>query len=162
MKASKSTQQTNESAAHEANDFEKVWDNCLRIIKDNVSSQSFKTWFEPIKPIKLQNKILTIQVPSQFFYEWLEEHYINLLRKTLKNELGAEGRLEYSIIMENNANTSKPYTVKIPTNSKKSLSNPLSSVLTIRLDSPDIEARLKLLMTFHKSISNRTKKNQTK
>ena len=81
MKASKSTQQTNESAAHEANDFEKVWDNCLRIIKDNVSSQSFKTWFEPIKPIKLQNKILTIQVPSQFFYEWLEEHYINLLRK---------------------------------------------------------------------------------
>jgi chromosomal replication initiator protein len=124
LKSSKSTHQTNEISAHEANDFEKVWDNCLRIIKDNVSSQSFKTWFEPIKPIKVHNKVLTIQVPSQFFYEWLEEHYINLLRKTLKNELGADGRLEYSIIMENNANSSKPYTVKIPTNSKKSLSNP--------------------------------------
>jgi chromosomal replication initiator protein len=124
LKASKSNQPMNESSALEENGFEKVWENCLRIIKDNVSSQSFKTWFEPIKPIKLQNKVLTIQVPSQFFYEWLEEHYITLLRKTLKNELGVDGRLEYSIIMENNANSSKPYTVKIPTNSKKSLSNP--------------------------------------
>ena len=69
MKASKSNQPINESAAQEENGFEKIWENCLRIIKDNVSSQSFKTWFEPIKPIKLQNKVLTIQVPSQFFYE---------------------------------------------------------------------------------------------
>jgi len=64
--------------------FLKVWDGCLEIIKDNVSSQSFKTWFEPIKPIKLSASVLTIQVPSQFFYEWLEEHYITLLKKTHK------------------------------------------------------------------------------
>ena len=56
--------------------------------------------------IKLSNNVLTIQVPSQFFYEWLEEHYITLLKKTIKKELGTEGRLEYSIIMENNFNNS--------------------------------------------------------
>ncbi len=105
--------------------FTKVWQNCLEIIKDNVSTQSFKTWFEPIKPIKLSSSVLTIQVPSQFFYEWLEEHYITLLKKTIKKELGNEGRLEYSIIMENSYNnTSKPFTVKIPTTSKKELKNP--------------------------------------
>ncbi len=105
--------------------YTKVWDNCLEIIKDNVSSQSFKTWFEPIKPIKLVGNVLTIQVPSQFFYEWLEEHYISLLKKTIKKELGATGRLEYSIIMENNYNNaSKPYTVKVPANNKKELKNP--------------------------------------
>lgn len=109
--------------------FVKVWESCLEIIKDNVSSQSFKTWFEPIKPVKLSANVLTIQVPSQFFYEWLEEHYITLLKKTIKKELGAEGRLEYSIIMENNYNnSSKPYTVKIPTNSKKELKNPSVSM----------------------------------
>lgn len=64
-----------------------VWENCLNIIRDNVSSQSFKTWFEPIKPLKLQENILTIQVPSQFFYEWLEEHYITLLKKRLRKNL---------------------------------------------------------------------------
>ncbi|MEO6902562.1 MAG: chromosomal replication initiator protein DnaA [Bacteroidia bacterium] len=105
--------------------FVKVWENCLEIIKDNVSTQSFKTWFEPIKPIKLSLSVLTIQVPSQFFYEWLEEHYITLLKKTIKKELGNEGRLEYSIIMENNyTNSSKPYTVKVPTNGKKEIKNP--------------------------------------
>lgn len=108
--------------------FVKVWESCLEIIKDNVSSQSFKTWFEPIKPVKLSSNVLTIQVPSQFFYEWLEEHYITLLKKTIKKELGAEGRLEYSIIMENSHNTSKPYTVKIPTTSKKELKNPSVSM----------------------------------
>ncbi len=109
--------------------FTKVWESCLGIIKDNVSSQSFKTWFEPIKPIKLSANVLTIQVPSQFFYEWLEEHYITLLKKTIKKELGSEGRLEYSIIMENNYNnSSKPYTVKIPTTNKKELRNPSVSM----------------------------------
>ena len=104
-------------------DYEKAWKNCLEIIRDNVSSQSFKTWFDPIKPIKLSGNVLTIQVPSQFFYEWLEEHYITLLKKTIRKELGAEGRLEYSIIMENAYSGSKPYTVRVPTSSKKELRN---------------------------------------
>jgi chromosomal replication initiator protein len=103
---------------------EKVWEDCLSIIRDNVPPQSFRTWFEPIKPIKLQNNVLTIQVPSQFFYEWLEEHYITLLKKTIRKELGNDARLEYSIIMENAQNNSKPYTVKIPTSDKKTLANP--------------------------------------
>jgi chromosomal replication initiator protein len=109
-------------------DFNQVWENCLSVIKDNVSLQSYKTWFEPITPIKLSNQILTIQVPSQFFYEWLEEHYISLLRKTIKKELGNEGKLEYSIIMENNLHSPKPYTVKIPTTNRQALKNEPVSV----------------------------------
>ncbi len=107
---------------------EKVWENCLKVIKDNVSLQAYKTWFEPIKPKKLKDNVLTIQVPSQFFYEWLEEHYINLLKKTIKKELGSEGRLEYSIVMENNFNAAKPYTVKIPTTNLQALKNPPVSI----------------------------------
>jgi chromosomal replication initiator protein len=107
---------------------EKIWENCLAVIRDNVSPQSFRTWFEPIKPVRLQNNVLTIQVPSQFFYEWLEEHYITLLKKTIKKELGAEGRLEYSIVMENNFTNAKPYTVKVPATNKKALVNPAVSM----------------------------------
>ena len=102
--------------------FEVIWNNCLNIIKDNVSPQSFKTWFEPIKPIRLKNDILTIQVPSQFFYEWLEQHYIDLLKKTVKKELGNDGKLEYSIVMDNNYNT-KPYVTKVPSSDKGNLKN---------------------------------------
>jgi chromosomal replication initiator protein len=102
---------------------DKVWENCLEIIKDNVSLQAFKTWFEPIRPLKFEKDVLTIQVPSQFFYEWLEEHYIGLLKKIIKKELGDDGRLEYSIIMENNYRSNGPYTVKIPTSNNRAVKN---------------------------------------
>lgn len=113
------------------NDHVKVWESCLDIIKDNISLQSYKTWFEPIIPVKLKSDVLTIQVPSQFFYEWLEEHYITLLRKTIKRQLGTEGRLEYSIVMENNYKNSKPYTVKIPTKNKPIQNEPINVPLNV-------------------------------
>jgi len=104
-------------------DHETVWSACLKVIKDNISLQAFKTWFEPIAPVRLDASALTIQVPSHFFYEWLEENYIDLLRKVIKKELGQEGRLEYSIVMENNNTKSTPYTVKLPALNKRSLKN---------------------------------------
>ncbi|MFN6037494.1 MAG: chromosomal replication initiator protein DnaA [Bacteroidota bacterium] len=104
---------------------ESIWKNCLDVIKDNVNAQNFKTWFEQIKPVKLASNILTIQVPSQFFYEWLEEHYITLLKKTIRKELGNEGKLEYSIVMENAyGRTEKPITMKVPTMNSRELKNP--------------------------------------
>ena len=57
-----------------------VWTECLSFIQDNIKQQAYKTWFEPIKPIKLSGEALTIQVPSKFFYEWLEEHYVKILK----------------------------------------------------------------------------------
>ena len=111
-----------------SNTHQEVWNNCLKIIKDNVPSISFRTWFEPIVPVKLEKNILTIQVPSPFFYEYLEEQYIDILRKTLRKELGIDAKLEYNVVMENSAVTnSKPYTVKFPTKNKADLKNrPLS------------------------------------
>jgi len=105
-----------------------VWNSCLKVIQDNVSAQAFKTWFDPIISVKLKDAVLTIQVPSQFFYEWLEEHYISLLKKTLKKELGQKGRLEYSIIMESGSANTNPYTVKIPTTDRNVLKNPSVSM----------------------------------
>ncbi len=94
---------------------EQVWENCLKIIRDNVSWQSYKTWFEPIKAVGLDHNVLTIQVPSQFFYEWLEEHYVQLLGKTIKRELGKEGRLEYRILVDGGSSgKSNAYAVNIP------------------------------------------------
>ena len=100
-----------------------IWDKCLKVIRDNIPYQSFKTWFEPIEPVKLDGNVLTIQVPSQFFYEWLEEHYISLLKKTIKKELGPTGRLEYSVIMDNSYKDNTPYLVKYPTTDKKATQN---------------------------------------
>jgi chromosomal replication initiator protein len=76
-------------------------ENCLSFIKDNIQDQAYKTWFEPIKSVELTDNALYIQVPSKFFYEWLEEHYVKLLKVALTKELGKNAKLLYKIRMEN-------------------------------------------------------------
>ncbi len=112
-----------------SNNGKSVWGNCLEFIRDNVKIQAYKTWFEPIRPIQLSNNTLTIEVPSQFFYEWLEEHYIKLLKMAIQKELGPHGNLEYSIIMDNNTEKNKPpYTIKLPTSNRRATQNPAVSM----------------------------------
>lgn len=74
-----------------------VWNECLKLIQAQISSLSYKTWFLPIEPVKLESNELTIQVPSQFFYDWLEEHYNALIRNTITTVLGPDAKLYYSI-----------------------------------------------------------------
>lgn len=74
-----------------------VWDNCLTIIRDNIPPRSFKTWFEPIKAIRLEDSTLTLEVPSEFFREYLEDHFIDLISKTLRREIGSEAKLIYNV-----------------------------------------------------------------
>jgi len=102
-------------------DAASVWNNCLIFIKDNIQTQAYMTWFKPIKPIKLEEKSLTIQVPSKFFYEWLEEHYIKILKTALNKELGNQAKLVYIIKMENTYGSKSPFTEKIPSNNKSNI-----------------------------------------
>lgn len=95
-------------------DCQAVWEDCLQFIQGQVNEQSFKTWFKPIEPKKLENDTLTIQVPSQFFYEWLEEHYLSLLQQVIHRTLGPQGKLEYSIIVDQGNTQHKPFTIKLP------------------------------------------------
>ncbi len=92
-----------------------VWNQCLQIVRENVPDQSYKTWFEPITPLRLDGKVLTIQVPSEFFYEWLEENFVHVLRKALDTAIGRDGMLEYSIIVDNGNEKNRPLTVNVPT-----------------------------------------------
>lgn len=90
-----------------------TWEKCLLFIKERIPAQSFSTWFEPIQPVKLHNGVLTIQVPSQFFYEWLEENYVHLLKQAIKSQIGENGRLEYSVVVDRGNDSVKPTTVSV-------------------------------------------------
>ena len=78
-------------------DHAAVWEKCLLIIRQSVDPQSYQTWFAPIRPIALNTNELTIQVPHRLFYEFLEEHYIDVLKRALLAALGTAGRLQYRI-----------------------------------------------------------------
>jgi chromosomal replication initiator protein len=80
------------------NEVDAIWVNILSHIQPQVNSQSFKTWFEPIKPIRIENNEVAVTVPSQFFYEWLEEHYYSLISDALKKTLGPSAKLMYTVV----------------------------------------------------------------
>ncbi len=115
-----------------------VWNHCLSFIKDNIQPQAFKTWFEPIKPVKLSDNALSIQVPSKFFYEWLEEHYVKLLKVALTKELGETAKLVYIIKMENTYGNREPFTEKIPS-SNRSHVEPQELDVAIKSKNPELK-----------------------
>jgi len=98
-----------------------VWNNCLEFINDNIQPQAYKTWFEPIIAVKLSENALSIQVPSKFFYEWLEEHYVKILKVALTKELGENAKLVYIIKMENTYGNKQPFTERIPSSNRGSV-----------------------------------------
>lgn len=97
-----------------------IWNQCLEFIKRRIDHQSFNTWFTPIVPAAYINSTLTIQVPTQFFYEWLEEHYVHILKQAVDTVIGNGAKLEYSIIVDKGNSQSAPITVNIP-NTRSSL-----------------------------------------
>ncbi|KQC28861.1 chromosomal replication initiator protein DnaA [Flagellimonas eckloniae] len=115
-----------------------VWKNCLAFIQDNIQPQAFKTWFEPIKPVKLTDKALSIQVPSKFFYEWLEEHYVKLLKVALTKELGNSAKLIYIIKMENKYGNKEPFTEQIPSSNRTAV-GPQELDVPITSKSPELK-----------------------
>ncbi len=117
-----------------------LWDKCLDIIKDNVPETAFQTWFSPIVPLGYNNGEFVVQVPSQFFYEYIEEKYIDLLRKTLYREVGEGTQLKYRIVMDKATHT----VTEIPSTRKtesftatakaKTISNPFDKIVLQDID----------------------------
>lgn len=93
---------------------ETIWNECLEIVRREVDEQNFNTWFAPIVPVRNDGDVLTIQVPSQFFYEWLEENYVPVLKKAVTTVLGPTGKLEYSVIVDSGNKQNPPVAVNYP------------------------------------------------
>jgi chromosomal replication initiator protein len=79
-----------------------VWSSCLELLKPEMKKSTFTTWFEPIVPKKLEDSLLTIEVPSSFFYEYLEEHYFSTIQSTIQEVLGAQAKLQYAVKVQMN------------------------------------------------------------
>lgn len=95
-------------------DSKTIWDKCLLYIRGQISEQTYKTWFAPIVAKHFKDGVLVIQVPSQFFYEWLEEHHLPLLKQAVLKEIGPHGRLEYAVVIDQGNKKQKPLTVNLP------------------------------------------------
>ena len=99
-------------------DCKSVWSECLGLIEEQVLPRTFKTWFAPIRALNLQQDVLTIQVPSQYVYECLEEHFVDILRKAVRTVIGPNAKLEYSVVVEE-SHPRDPISVTMSSNNVK-------------------------------------------
>ncbi len=86
--------------AEKNKNLQSIWSLCLGEIRKNIPSQSFQTWFKPITPLRIEDDAIIVQVPSQFFYEWLEEHYRDLINRTISEIMGNGSKIEYSVVLD--------------------------------------------------------------
>jgi len=74
-----------------------VWNDCLDIIGQNIEAEPFSTWFKPIRAVSLEDSTLTIEVPSNFYYEYLEARFLDIMRATLRRVIGDKAKLRYVV-----------------------------------------------------------------
>jgi chromosomal replication initiator protein len=114
-------------------DVNSIWKNCLTKIKENVTLMTYNTWFLPIRPVEIKGNNLKVQLPSQFFWEWIDEHFSVIINKTIKDVLGSEGTLSYIIADE------KENKEELLRQEKLSLSN---NIKQVEIPKPEHETNL--------------------
>ncbi|MCR5270637.1 MAG: chromosomal replication initiator protein DnaA [Prevotella sp.] len=79
-----------------------LWGNCLHLIKQNVSEQIYKTWFEPIvfESYDPEKRTLLVQVPSPYIYEYLEQHYVRMIAWALNKSFNENVKLTYRLVTD--------------------------------------------------------------
>jgi chromosomal replication initiator protein len=102
-------------------DYQRLWDQCLGVIKDIIPDAAFNTWFKPITPLSYENSKFTIQVPSQFFYEYLEEKYVNVLKVTIERVIGIGTILNYRVMVDKTSGGTVDYVTDPPSSAVKKI-----------------------------------------
>lgn len=132
------------------NELKEMWDECVEIIRDNISPQQYQTWFSCIEPKSFDGKQLVLAVPSHFVYEYLETNYIDLIQKVIIRVYGKGVHLGYSIRDINNTNVNKLPTGEISQTNKAETSgaNTTPDVFCDTTSARELDSQLKANYTF--------------
>ena len=139
-------------------DLNTKWNRCLEIIRDNVSETTFDTWFADITPLKFEGNTLTIQVKSNFVYEFLEGNFVDLLRSTLFKVMGNGTQLMYSVLTDKDNNLSVEVGPECNVQGRRKANNGNSSAQVAQEEIQELDSMLINKYTFDnyvEGISNR-------
>lgn len=139
-----------------------LWEQCLFLIKENVSEQQYKTWFKPLvfETYNPSTKTLLVQVPSALVYEYLEEHYVDLLKKVLVRVFGNGVLLSYRVVIDKTNNLTQDFESEkedgvMP---KVSRNNVNQSPTILDIVKPDLDPQLNPQQTFASFIEGESNK----
>ena len=139
-----------------------LWDNCLTLIKENVTEQQYKTWFAPIvfEKYDADSRTLLVQVPSMYMYEYLEQYYVNLLSKVLTRCFGEDVRLTYRVVTDKQHGINTVVTGEEPTSVEPAPPTERGNKAPTIIDTVnrDLNPQLDIHKTFHNYIEGDSNK----
>ncbi len=80
-----------------SNKASQLWSEVLAVLKKEITAQSFETWLKPAQAVSFSAETLTVEVPNKFFKEWLGDHYLYLITKTLEQITGQKIRIDFIV-----------------------------------------------------------------
>ena len=74
-----------------------IWKEVKESLSRELPSNAYSTWFEPILPIAMNDTELVLEVPNQFFFEWIESHYHDTINLAVKEKFKKDFSVKYTI-----------------------------------------------------------------
>ena len=132
-----------------------LWDNCLHLIKENVTEQQYRTWFEPIVFDNYQEdaRTLLVQVPSMYVYEYLEEYYVGLLSKVIIRCFGQGTKLQYRVVTDKTNDLTQVVEAEEPVNIEPAPATSRANKAPTTLDAA-VPQNLNPQLDVHKTFQN--------
>jgi len=78
-------------------DAERIWTEVLEIVRSELNTPTFKTWFEHTSPVGVAADSLVVAVQNEFAREWLESRYLGLLSSALSQVVGDGLSIEFTV-----------------------------------------------------------------
>ena len=74
-----------------------VWNSVLSELKKKVLKQQFDTWFPNVTCLNIENGSLHLQVPNSFFRDWLQSHYLNIIKDSVRTVTGKDVEVLFTL-----------------------------------------------------------------
>ncbi len=94
-------------------DLINIWDNILEYTKQEIGERAFENWFTQTRLDSITEDSLVIEVPSNFFKDWIYDHYRDTLNIAVLKTIGTVIPINFVV--------KPPSNVEAPPATKKNL-----------------------------------------
>lgn len=108
-------------------EIQQVWNDTLDVVRQELNTPTFKTWFEHTAPLGVMDETMVVSVQNDFARDWLESRYTGLLASALTQVTGRSMAVSFQVVGD------------IPV--KTTESEPLESIPTIVVEEPPIQKK---------------------
>jgi chromosomal replication initiator protein len=78
-------------------DVQRVWQDTLDVVRAELNTPTFKTWFEQTAPLGIVEEEMVVSVQNDFARDWLETRYSSLLASALTQVTGSPMVVRFSV-----------------------------------------------------------------